>query len=233
MEEKKAKELLELVKRNYNEIATNFNATRKKEIWPEIRKIAEGVEEDASVLDLGCGNGRLIEVLKEKKVKYLGIDNSAELIKIAKNNYPANDFLLIDALDLKLLGEKKFDYIFCLAVIQHIPSRELRLEALETMAAKLNINGTLIISTWNLWRSPKHRSLLFRNYWLKLLGKYQLDYNDLLFPWKDSSGESISERYYHAYTKKELKKLSRLVNLRIIRLDRDKHNYWLVLKNKK
>lgn len=233
MEEKKAKELLELVKRNYNEIATNFDATRKKEIWPEIRKIAEGVEEDASVLDLGCGNGRLIEVLKEKKVKYLGIDNSAELIKIAKNNYPANDFLLIDALDLKLLGEKKFDYIFCLAVIQHIPSRELRLEALETMAAKLNINGTLIISTWNLWRSPKHRSLLFRNYWLKLLGKYQLDYNDLLFPWKDSSGESISERYYHAYTKKELKKLSRLVNLRIIRLDRDKHNYWLVLKNKK
>ncbi len=233
METKKVKELLELVKRNYNEIAANFDATRKKEIWPEIRKIAADVKEGASVLDVGCGNGRLLEVFKDKKINYLGFDNSEELIKIAKNNYPTSHFLVADILNLEQVEDKKFDYVFCLAVIQHIPSRELRLEALRQMAKRLNENGNLVISTWNLWQSPKHRSLLFKNFWLKVFGKYSLDFNDLLFPWKNSGGEAISDRYYHAYTKKELKKLARLANLRIIRLDKDSHNYWLILKKKK
>lgn len=232
MEAKKAQNILELVKRNYQEIAASFDATRKKEVWPEIRNLSARVKDGESVLDVGCGNGRLLEAMNNKNINYLGVDNSEALIGLAKENYPLEKFLVADILNLDKINDNSFDYVFCLAVLQHIPNRELRLQALRQMKAKLSDSGQLIISNWNLWSSPKHRPLLLRNFWLKILGKYELDYNDLLFSWKNSSGQKVSERYYHAYTKKELKKLSNLAGFRILRLYRDKYNFWMIIEKK-
>ena len=192
MEAKKTQELLSLVKRNYSEIAANFDATRKKEIWPEIRYIAADIPAGSRILDLGCGNGRLLEVFKNKDIKYLGLDNSEALIKLAQINYPENEFAVADLLALDGATSEKFNYIFCLAVLQHIPSRELRFKALKQMAQKLESGGKIIISVWDLWQSPKHRRLLLKNYWLKILKRNDLGWNDLLFPWKNSEGEAIS-----------------------------------------
>ena len=230
MEEKKAKELLELVKRNYQEIAAEFDSTRKKEIWPEIREFASRVKSGSSVLDLGCGNGRLLEAFIDTEIKYLGVDNSSELIKLAKTNYPEREFIIADMLELEKVPNNNFDFIFCLAALQHIPSRELRIKALNIMITKLKSGGEIIISNWNLWGNKKYKPLLLKNYWLKLIGKNKLGFNDLVFPWKGVSGQELSDRYYHAFTKKELKKIARLVGLKIMILRRDKYNFWLVLK---
>lgn len=232
MNKKKEQELLALVKRNYQEIAADFDITRKKEIWPEIRDFAIQVEVGSRVLDLGCGNGRLIEALKDKNVEYLGLDNSSELIELARTNYPGKGFLVGDILDLSSINNNYYDYIFCLATLQHIPSRNLRLKALSEMESKLKIGGKLILSNWNLWSQKKYCSRLLKNYWLKIIGLYQLGYNDLIFPWKNASGKVISERYYHAFTKKEFKKLIRLTNFKTQEFKRDKYNFWLLLIKK-
>jgi SAM-dependent methyltransferase len=231
MRQKMVDKLLTLVKRNYEEIAVEFDLTRKKEVWPKMRELTVALPASASILDLGCGNGRLLEVLPNQ-VKYLGIDNSEALIRLARENYPGKEFRFGDILELDKLPETDFTTIFCLAVLQHIPGRNLRLKALKQMSAKLVPGGQLIISAWNLWQNRKYRSLLFKNYWLKILGRNKLGFNDLLFPWKNSRGEAVSERYYHAFTKKELKKLARLTGLRIRELKRDRHNYWFILENK-
>ena len=232
MDQKIVKQLLSVVKNNYEAIAVEFDLTRKKEVWPKMRELAEAVKDNDSILDVGCGNGRLLEVLTNKKIKYLGVDNSEALIKIAKSNYPNNDFQVEDILNLEQEPKNNFDYIFCLAVLQHIPSRELRLRALEQMKDKLAPDGMLIISVWNLWKNKKYRPLIFKNYWLKIIGRNSLGFNDLLFPWVNNRGEKGSERYYHAFTKKELKKLVRLVGLKPQKLERDQYNYWYILKNK-
>ena len=233
MKIEKTQKLLALVKHNYQDIAADFDATRKKEIWPEIRLFAEKVKSGDSILDLGCGNGRLLEALKEKEINYLGVDNSSELISLAKKNYPIQKFIVGDILSLnnnQEITNEGFDFIFCLAALQHIPGEELRVKALKDMATKLKIGGEMIISNWNLWANKKYRPQLIKNYLLKLIGQNEYDANDLIFPWKNSRGEEKTDRYYHTFTGNELKKLARLAGLNILSLKKDKYNLWLVLK---
>lgn len=233
MKEEKAQELLELVKNNYQDIAADFDATRKKEIWPEIRIFADKVKVGDSVLDLGCGNGRLLEALKGKEIEYIGVDNSFGLIKLAQANYPAERFVVGDALaldNIDSLAGRKYNFIFCLAVLQHIPSEELKVKALRLMADKLTDEGEIIISNWNLWEHKKYKGILIRRWFLGLFNHGGLAFNDLIFPWNDSRGEQKSRRYYHAFTVKELKRLALSAGLKISVLKKDKYNFWMVLK---
>jgi 2-polyprenyl-3-methyl-5-hydroxy-6-metoxy-1,4-benzoquinol methylase len=233
MDQKTTEKLLALVKRNYQEIAADFDATRRKELWPEMSRLAEEVKDNDYVLDAGCGNGRLLEAWPDKKINYLGFDNSFELIELAQRNYPGREFMVTDILSLDPVAPgRKFDHIFCLAVLPHIPSRELRLETLEQLAQRLKPSGRLIISTWNLWGIKKYRGLIFKSYWHKIWRKRKLDFNDLIFPWKNVQGQEVSQRYYHVFTKRELRKLVLSTSLRILELKKDHYNYWLVLKNK-
>jgi alkylated DNA repair protein alkB family protein 8 len=231
MDKISADKLLKLVHDNYKEIAVDFNLTRKKEIWPELIKLATEVKDGDKILDLGCGNGRLIEALKNKKIDYLGIDNSEELIKLAQINYPNNKFLVSDILNLenvKEISSDKFDHIFCLATLQHLPGRELRINALNQMKNLLARDGRIVVSNWNMWPQKKYRKLIFKTFWEKIIGKNKLDFGDILFPWKNSRGEIVSQRYYHAFRKNELLNLAKDAGFNNINIYQDKYNYWLI-----
>ncbi|MFA6514161.1 MAG: class I SAM-dependent methyltransferase [Patescibacteria group bacterium] len=233
MDKKTTKNLLELSKNSYDKIAADFDVTRKKEIWPEIRNFTEQVLDEDKILDAGCGNGRLLETLKTKEINYLGIDNSAELIALAQKNYPDYKFLEAELTelsftDLEKFGKEKFNYIFCLAVLQHIPSQSLRVRLLENLRAFLAPNGKIIISNWNLWAS-RHRNLILKQAWKKIIGRSEIDFGDIIFPWKNKEGQEISSRYYHAFTKKELISISKQAGFKNIKIKKDKYNYWLTL----
>jgi len=230
MDKATADNLLKIVHDNYNEIAADFNLTRKKEIWPEIIRLAEGVKDGDKVLDLGCGNGRLLEALKDKKIEYLGVDNSEELIKLAQKNYPGYKFIVADILNLENIESQKFDYIFCLATLQHLPSQDLRIKVLREIKLLLSDQGQIVISNWNMWAQRKYRFLILKTFLNRLIGKNKLEFGDILFPWKNSRGEIMSERYYHAFRKRELLKLARQAGFRDINIYKDSFNYWMVLR---
>jgi len=230
MKRERALEILGLVKKNYQEIAADFSVTRQKELWPEIQKLANQVFDGARVLDAGCGNGRLLKAFQGRSLEYWGLDNSQALLNFAKKDYPNSRFIQGDVLELNKWSELNFDYIFCLAVLQHIPSQELRGEAYRQLADKLAPGGRLIISVWNLWSRPLYRHLLFKARWLKILGRSNVDSRDLIFPWKNSQGQIISQRYYHAFTRCELKRLAKISGLEVEKLYKDNYNYWLILK---
>jgi 2-polyprenyl-3-methyl-5-hydroxy-6-metoxy-1,4-benzoquinol methylase len=183
-------------------------------------------------LDVGCGSGHLLAALADKEVEYLGVDSSTELIKLARQNYPTKNFLVGDILKLeKIAGD--FDYIFCLAVLPHLPGEKLRLQALRGMKDKLRVGGQIVISVWNLWRSapgrPDYRPRLFKSWFLSSIGQNDLDFGDLIFPWKNSRGEAVSDRYYHAFRRRELKNLVAKAGLNLVELKIDPFNYWLIL----
>ena len=225
MTEQQVEKLLKVVKDNYQEIAGDFDETRKKPIWPELLKRVSEVKEGNSVLDVGCGNGRLLEALKDKKINYLGIDNSENLITLAQKNYPDNKFLIGNILDLDELKEK-YDLVISVAVLHHLPSFKLRQHALLQMLNATKDGGSVIFSVWRLWNNQKYRPLLLQNIWKKITGRYDLEIGDLLFHWKKGN----SQRYYHAFTKRELKKLIRTTGHSDFELITEPFNYWIIIK---
>ncbi len=140
-------------KDTYNQISTNFSASRNY-IWPDLKPFLEDVPEKASVLDLGCGNGRLLLGLPPK-IDYLGIDQSDSLLEKAKELHPGYKFLEGDITD-KSIWEKlpHYDYIFCVAIIHHLPSYHQHLFLLKQIEKHLKPNGKVLVTAWNLWQ-PK------------------------------------------------------------------------------
>jgi len=245
MDRETQQKLLDLVKNNYDEIAEEFDLTRQKPLWPELVKLAAGVRDGNSVLDVGCGNGRLLAALNGKNIKYVGVDNSEKLISLARENikaanfqfsiFPANgtplrggnfQFRVGDILELDKIIEDKFDWIFCIAVFHHLPGQELRLKALGQMKNRLKPGGKIVLTAWNLWSQWKYLKLILKFTLLKLIGKNQMDFGDIVFYW----GGDKSQRYYHSFTESGLLKLSRLAEMKVETIYKDSYNYYLVIE---
>lgn len=208
MNQKTARKILEQTKAGYNQIAENFSVTR---IWPW--KVMEDffsyLKSGNKILDIGCGNGRLYEAIKDRNIEYVGVDNSEQLIKKAKERFKIQDgkfeFVMADVLKLSFQKEE-FEIAFMMAVLPHIPSQDLQLKALESVYHVLKPGGYLFITCWNLWQ-PKIFWKNFKNR-IKNLDLYHgLGCHDFVITWKNSRREILSQRFYHAFTKKELKNL--------------------------
>lgn len=223
MNQETAQKILKQTKNGYNQIADLFSVTR---VWPwkVMDSFFSYLKVGERVLDIGCGNGRLYQAIKDRNINYVGIDNSEKLVERAidkfqipkskfqiNSNPPAGgpntkpEFLVADALELPFQGEE-FDHIFMMAVLPHIPSDELQIKALENAYRVLKPGGFLFTTCWNFWQ-PKMFWKNFKNR-IKNKNNYQgLGWQDFLIPWKSSFGEILSQRFYHTFTKKELKKL--------------------------
>lgn len=232
MDKQTQKELLNIVKRNYEQIADDFNETRKKYLWPELLKLAEKIKNGDKILDAGCGNGRLLEAFTNKNINYTGVDNNSKLIAMAKAKFAGEErkFIESDIMALSQVPDINFDYVFCVAVLQHIPGRNLQINALRQLKNKVSENGRIIITVWNLWSQRKYQKLIFKFFLLKLIGKNKMDLGDIMFDWKNSEGRAISKRYYHAFRKRELKSLIKEAGLKIEKTYKDKYNYYVIIK---
>lgn len=96
------------------------------------------VEDPITVLDLGCGNGALMEVFGDKKWKITGIDIHADSLKKAKRTGMYIELLHGDLVTVckRLVNQKKkYDLVFCSQVIEHVSKKEG--EALLDLSDKL------------------------------------------------------------------------------------------------
>jgi len=208
MQKEYAEYLLKKTKEDYNLIAETFSQTRYS-IWPELTFFRKYVKERERILDLGCGNGRLFELFKNRNVEYFGVDNVEKLIEIARKKYPEAKFLVGDALNLPF-PDNYFDKVFSIAVFHHIPSGEFRLQFLKEVRRVLKQEGFLILTIWGLWRRATSLKLLTKFTIFKIFGKSGLDFKDIFIPW-----QKTIDRYLHCFTKKELKNITKRAGFKI------------------
>lgn len=210
MDQEYAGYLLQKTKQDYNVIAEEFSRTRW-DVWAEFSFFRNYVKDGDSILDIGCGNGRLLQLFEGKNIDYLGLDNSEKLIAIAKEKYPSNKFLVAEALHLPFPADS-FDKVFLIAVLHHIPSAELRQQALREIKRILKLDGLLFLTVWDIHRKEAIIPLL-KYAFLKLIRKSRLDFKDVFIPW----GKNL-QRYYHFFTRSEVTKLIKHSGLKIEKL---------------
>jgi tRNA (uracil-5-)-methyltransferase TRM9 len=132
------------VRATYEHIAEHFATTREYP-WPEVESfcVDRTVE---TALDLGCGNGRHVELLTDHADRVLGLDISRELLTIAADRVPTADLIEGDASRLPL-ADDSVDLAIYVATLHHLPSRELRRASLDELARVLD--GSALVSAWS------------------------------------------------------------------------------------
>lgn len=232
MDLKLAQKINQEVKDEYNQRASDF-ATYRTKLWLDLYHLLDFVKGGNKILDVGCGNGRLYQLFKDKKVIYIGIDNSEKLIEIAKKEWERNkaEFLVADILNLPFENES-FNIVASIAVLHHLPGHELRFKALKEISRVLKPGGILFLTIWNLWRL-KSLPYVIKYDTLKIFKQSPLDWHDCWIPEKwipQKTGAS----YCHAFTQHELKNLLKETDFKILEIyfaKQGRKTNWLDGKN--
>jgi SAM-dependent methyltransferase len=113
-------------------------------IFPALKSIAGNkLPDKANILDLCCGTGQLAKVLIEKGYRVTGIDGSAEMLRYAKENAPAAEFIPKDARTFKLPPE--YNAVFStFDALNHVMNIDELLEVLINVKRCL-VNGGIFI----------------------------------------------------------------------------------------
>lgn len=106
---------------NINGLMHNYT----KKMWESICSVDSHLLKDQLVLDIGCGAGRFIEVVREKGASVIAIDYGSA-IEVAANNFKYDhDVCLIQADALALpIDSSSIDGAYSIGVLHHTPAPE-------------------------------------------------------------------------------------------------------------
>ena len=111
------------------------------------RRYVDDLRESAPVLDIGCGRGELLGLLREAGIEARGIDADADMAA-----YASGEGLDVEQADLVEYLERvdagSLGGIFMGQVVEHLPAAVL-VQALRLAASKLRPGGVLIAETIN------------------------------------------------------------------------------------
>jgi SAM-dependent methyltransferase len=125
------------------------------------RPYVEALRDHAPVLDVGCGRGELLALLRDAGIEATGVDGDADMVAYARGE--GLDVTQADLLThLESLADESLGAVFAGQVVEHLPPPVL-VRFLELAHAKLRDDGVLIAETINPL-SP----LAMRNYWSDL-----------------------------------------------------------------
>lgn len=151
-------DIVQKVQNLYDEAGEYFSRTRQKQYgasknWLVTEEYLGKLKKGERVLDVGCGDGRLLSGLP-MEIEYLGIDFSKTLLAIARRDYPEREFRFGNIIEpLVWEGIGRFEAVFCVATLHHVPKRSEQLTVLKRMRKAATKGGRLYLTVWNLWQA--------------------------------------------------------------------------------
>lgn len=218
--DKHDKKLIKITKKSYKNIAKDFSVSRSY-VWSDLQKFFNYIKDNDKVLDLGCGNGRLLDSLEKKNINYVGVDNNYNLLRQARRKFPEYYFEVQDMLDLNFI-ERSFDAVLCVAVLNHLPSSQIQLQVLKNLKKFMKPDAYLLMSNWNLYNVKNKKNIenftadknnltdkeFYKKYKVK---KELLTPKDVLTVW-----DKQNVLYYYAFEKHELEELLKQAGFEVI-----------------
>jgi SAM-dependent methyltransferase len=221
---------------NYNTIALDYDLKRKKP-WSTLIEFISYLKEknysfNGYCIDLGCANGRHFLLFKKSCDRLIGLDNSMEFLLIAKENLKNSirysgeslknfEFILADLKYIPFRSQS-IDNIFSIATFHHIKGRKNREKAILDLSSIIKNSGFLLLTVWRRWQ--RKFKPYFISDWIKRRFnlKYRqeqmrfdlYEFGDKLVPWKGSRGQKPYVRFYHLFSKREIKKLLKNFKIR-------------------
>jgi SAM-dependent methyltransferase len=111
------------------------------------RRYVDDFRDAAPVLDIGCGRGELLMLLREAGIEARGIDADADMVAFAQGE--GLDVEQADLVEyLERVGSGTLGGIFMGQVVEHLPPAVL-VRSLELAAQKLRPGGVLVAETIN------------------------------------------------------------------------------------
>jgi tRNA (uracil-5-)-methyltransferase TRM9 len=172
--------------RTYDRIAEHFAATRAYP-WPEIESFVADADRVPLALDVGCGNGRHVEVLAERADRVVGLDASRGLLTAARRRRTDRswafdaDLVQGDAATLPLRTDRVGLAVY-VATLHHLRPRAARIESLDELARVLEPGGRALVGVWSTVHDRFDAE----------------DGFDTTVDWTLPGGETVP-RYYHIY----------------------------------
>jgi SAM-dependent methyltransferase len=148
----------------------------------------EAAPEAGSLLDVACGTGRHLELLRDR-YDVEGVDLNPELLDVARERCPGVRFHVADMADFEL--ERRFDVITCLfSSIAYVRTPARMQAAVRCMRAHLNPGGVLLVEPWF---TPD-------SFWTGTITANHVDDDDLKITWMYTSeregGVSVLDIHY-------------------------------------
>ncbi len=109
-----------------------------------------------NVLEVGCGEGRGVDLLIKKSATFTAVDKIKPVIERLQKKYPESHFISMNIPPLTGLPDNSFDTVVSFQVIEHIQDDELFLKEIYRV---LKPGGTALLTT------PNRRLSLTRNPW--------------------------------------------------------------------
>ena len=195
----RVKKIIEQNREVYDIIAPLFASTRQY-IWDDLKPFDKYIKPNLSILDIGCGTGRLYQIFAkfQDSIDYIGLDQSAGQLAQSKKEFPNNKYVQAEMTKLPL-EDASFDLVFCIATLHHLPDEETRRQALSEMKRILKPGGRVLMTNWNLYSDSAQKTVE--------KGKWQQNEGEFVVPWMNPEGKTLGERYYYGFTPEYLDKI--------------------------
>jgi SAM-dependent methyltransferase len=175
----------------------------------DVKYVLEQCQPPGSLVDLGCGTGRLTIALAQKGYRPTGVDLSPEMLRVmrAKTHALGLDIPGIQAnlVELDALAGAAFDHAACLfSTLGLIEGWSNRLRFLSHVHRLLRQGGTFVVHVHNRWFhlwTRAGRRLLWRN-WLS---------GDFLMP----AHQGIGPMTMHLFTRREIVRALQAAGFRV------------------
>jgi O-antigen chain-terminating methyltransferase len=134
----------------YFHFEQDFRGTREsiKQRLADYVHYFEDRKSNAPVLDLGCGRGEFLELLRDAKISAFGVDSNARMVEHCRQmGLEAWHEDLLKFLESE--KDRSLAGLFCSQVVEHLPSSNL-LAMLQSAHKRLEEGATIILETVNV-----------------------------------------------------------------------------------